>query len=223
MTPTNLEVQPTFKYRTTQLSKHPTEKVYLACLKWVLRVHKRTSNTAVWGDCGAYPLLINSSKKIFDYFYRVSTDDFGTSLVKDAVIEQKNMALNWYTTLSKARDMIALETSNATSLTASKLGAKFRTHLENCFRRHWDNERTSDTKLNGFYNNYKAKFCMEKYVVNPHKKYHRRLAAIRMSSHSLHIETGQYNGTPRNKRICRGCVTDDTEIIEGFLNLPSRG
>ena len=41
-----------------------------------------------------------------------------------------------------------------------------------------------------------------------------------MSSHSLHIETERYNGTPRNKRICRGCVTGDTEIIKGFLNLP---
>ena len=41
-----------------------------------------------------------------------------------------------------------------------------------------------------------------------------------MSSHSLHIETGRYNGTPRNKRICRGCVNGDVEIIEGFLNLP---
>ena len=41
-----------------------------------------------------------------------------------------------------------------------------------------------------------------------------------MSSHRLHIETGWYNGTPRNKRICRGCVTGNAEIVEGFLNLP---
>ena len=41
-----------------------------------------------------------------------------------------------------------------------------------------------------------------------------------MSSHRLHIETGQYNGTPCNKRICRSCVTGDAEIVEGFLNLP---
>ena len=124
----------------SSIAKHPAEKVYLACLKWVLGVHKRTSNTAVWGDCGAYPLLIKNSKQVFDYFYRASADDFGTRLVKDAVIEQKNLALNWYTTLSKAQDMIALETPNATSLTASKPGAKFRTHLENCFRKHWEYE-----------------------------------------------------------------------------------
>ena len=89
----------------SNIAKHPAEKVYLVCLKWVLGVHKRTSNTAVWGDCGAHPLLIKSSKHVFDYFYRVSADNFGTSLVKDAVIEQKNLALNWYTTLSKAQDI----------------------------------------------------------------------------------------------------------------------
>ena len=42
----------------SNIAKHPAAKVYLACLKLVLVVHKRTSNTAVWGDCGAYPLLI---------------------------------------------------------------------------------------------------------------------------------------------------------------------
>ena len=122
------------------IANYPEEKVYLACLKWVLEVHKRTSIKAVWGDCGAYPLLIKTSKQVFDYFYRVSAGDFGTSLVKGVVIEQKNLALNWFTTLSKARDMIALETSNAIPLTASKPGDKFRTHLENCFRKLWDYE-----------------------------------------------------------------------------------
>ena len=50
----------------SNIVKNPAEKVYLACLKWVLGVHKRTFNTAVWGDCGAYPLLIKSSKQVFD-------------------------------------------------------------------------------------------------------------------------------------------------------------
>ena len=50
----------------SNITKHPAEKVYLACLKWVLGVHKKTFNTAVWGDCGAYPLLIKSSKQVFD-------------------------------------------------------------------------------------------------------------------------------------------------------------
>ena len=58
---------------------------------------------------------------------------------------------------------------------------------------------------------------MENYVANSHNKYERSLAAIRMFSHSLHIETGQYNATPRNKR---GCVTGDVDIIEGFSYLP---
>ena len=41
-----------------------------------------------------------------------------------------------------------------------------------------------------------------------------------MSNHNLHIETGRYTLTSRHRRICRGCVTDDIDTIEGFLNLP---
>ena len=60
---------------------------------------------------------------------------------------------------------------------------------------------------------------MEPYVRQSHKCYHKSLAAIRMSSHSLHMETGRHTSTSRHRRIYRGCVTDDIDV-EGFLNLP---
>ena len=103
---------------------------------------------------------------------------------------------------------------------ALKPGAKFRSHLEECFCKHWEIERRNNHKLNDLYNNCKHEFRMEAYVRQSHKCYHESLAAMRISSHNLHIETGRHTLTSRHRYICRGCITDDIDTIEGFLNLP---
>ena len=56
---------------------------------------KKTSNAAVWGDSGSYPVLVKTSKQVWDYFARVSADDFKDSYVKDAVMQQKSLHLTW--------------------------------------------------------------------------------------------------------------------------------
>ena len=34
------------------------EKLHMSLLKWTLEVYRRTSNAAIWGDNGRYPLAI---------------------------------------------------------------------------------------------------------------------------------------------------------------------
>ena len=185
-------------------------------------VLKKTSNAAVWGDSGMYPQLIKTSKQVFNYFCRVTAVDFNEGIVKDAVAAQKALGLSWFSNLTKAHETIsgALPSHQRSSSIALKPGAKFRSHLEECFCKHWEIERRSNQKLKDLYNNCKHEFGMEAYVRQSHKCYHKSLAAIRMSSHNLHIEKGRHTSTSRHRRICRGCVTDDIDIIEGFLNLP---
>ena len=101
-----------------------------------------------------------------------------------------------------------------------KPGVRIRHYLQECFMYHWDKERRRDRKLSSFYNSCKPEFGTEKYIQLPYKKYEKSVAAIRMSSHKLYVETGRYKHIPRRERICRGCTTADSEIIEGFLHLP---
>ena len=60
----------------------------------------------------------------------------------------------------------------------------------------------------------------KKHVQLTYQSYEKCVAAIRMSSHKLHVETGRYKTIPRRERICRGCTTADKDIIGGFLHLP---
>ena len=46
-----------------KVSLDPLENLYLALLKWTMGVHKSTSNSAEWGDCGRYPQLALNSPK----------------------------------------------------------------------------------------------------------------------------------------------------------------
>ena len=203
------------------LAKQPAEKAYLACLKWLLGVRKKSSNTAVWGDSGSYPVLVKTSKQVLDYFSRVSADEFKDSYVKDAVLEQKSLGLTWYATLSNIYTRSADVVNNIpTSSGQFKSGARIRHYLQEGFRNHWDKEQRRDRKLSSFYNSCKPEFGTKKYIQLPYNKYEKNIAAIRMSSHKLYVETGRYKPIPRRERICRGCTTADSEIIEGFLHLP---
>ena len=102
-----------------------------------------------------------------------------------------------------------------------KPGSRIRRYLQEHFRRYWDKERKRDRKLISFYNSCKPEFGTGKYVQLPYQNYERSVAAIRMSSHKLHVETGRYNDIPRQERICRGCTTADKDTIAGFLHLPA--
>ena len=138
------------------LAKQPAEKMCLACLKWLLGVHKKASNAAVWGDSASYPMLVKTSKQIWDYFTRVSADDFEDSYVKDAVMEQKTLHLTWFATLS---NIYTRSTDAAHNIPISadqfKPGASFKHYLQELFRSHWDNERRRDRKLIDFHNSCK--------------------------------------------------------------------
>ena len=43
--------------------KDPLKVLHLTFLKWTLGVNRKTSNAAVWGDCGKYPLALELTKK----------------------------------------------------------------------------------------------------------------------------------------------------------------
>ena len=53
------------------IAKDPLEVLHLTFLKWTLGVNRKTSNDAVWGDCGKYPLALELTKQVFCYYERL--------------------------------------------------------------------------------------------------------------------------------------------------------
>ena len=84
----------------TKIATDPCERLHISILKWIMGVNKRTSNAAVWGDCGRSTLLITALfKQSMSYLNRLRLmEDSGLdTFVKHAYYEQRSLQLDWYT------------------------------------------------------------------------------------------------------------------------------
>ena len=178
---------------------------------------KYTSNAAVWGDSGRYPLSIELSQQVYSYFKRLDQLDVEDSptLVRHAFADQKTMKLSWYSNLTMAQ-------SRTETLTGKEVAnpPATRTALRSLFVTQWDQERNQNRKL-GFYNTIKTSFTCENYLsANLSHRQSKRLAQIRTSAHRFNIETGRYaakQGTILN-RVCQHCC--DMESMGYLVELP---
>ena len=193
-------------------------------MKWVLSVNKKTSNSAVFSDTGRYPLLTTHSKQIIDYYQRIKTPHEKADileLAKDAFEEQKLLQLEWIENViikfPESVDMSCV----AETMQSKILGKKIRNELETNFEVMWNHDRNNNTKLM-FYNKIKSKYGEEDYLKLTQKAYHqaRSIARMRMSAHTLHIETGRYNGTARSRRYCKACCSAEEDTVVALLDLP---
>ena len=203
---TNTDTSPSLQ----AISKDPLEKLHLSFLKWSMGVHKKTSNSPVWGDTGRYPLGIELSKQLFSYFDRLQSLDMSNSdsLVRHAFCEQRSLNLRWYSGLTTAKTYLSNQSSN-------NFPSQLRSSFREKFVEKWQEERQLNSKLS-FYNTVKEEFNTECYLnIWLSREETRRLAQIRTSSHQLRIETGRY-GTRRmdiTNRTCQYCSSQDEVFL----------
>ena len=110
------------------------EKLHLKFLKWTLRVHKKCSNLACYGDSGRYPLAVKLSKQFVSYYNRLDSlnaaDD--PSLVRHAFVEQGLRKLSWY---QSTKTLLELAGHNSEYL-AKPLAVH--SELQSYFDRNWE-------------------------------------------------------------------------------------
>ena len=202
-----------------KIALDPLENLHLALLKWTLGVHKSTSNSAVWGDCGRYPLGIELSKMVFSYHERLEGMDRDNSscLVRHAFCEQKHLGLGWYSSMETVR-----HTLEDKGLNKFARPSKIRAAMKTWFQEVWNLDRSQNRKLE-FYNRIKHDFCEEKYLnLNLKPSISKAISQLRSSSHKLNVETGRYGlkRLSRINRVCKFCSAEDTESLELILELP---
>ncbi|KAL5272263.1 hypothetical protein ACHWQZ_G000471 [Mnemiopsis leidyi] len=209
-----------------KIAKDPLEKVHLAFLKWTLGVGKSTSNAAVWGDTGRYPLAVELMSQTFSYLQRLERLDQlnYASLVRHAYVEQKDSDLTWFSRLNSIRDFAAKQSPQGTKLADRYCSPQaIRERCRVLFTTHWDLERVTNKKL-GFYNSIKTYFGPEAYLSTDISQQHlKRLTEFRMSSHRYNIETGRHGACKRGNilhRICYQCSTNDKQVLSYLKELP---
>ena len=92
-----------------------------------------------------------------------------------------------------------------------------RQRILDTYKQTWYSEISNSSRLQT-YSIFKYNFELESYLnLDIDKKYKLALTRFRTSSHSLMIETGRYENTPREQRICQFCNMGKIEDEYHFL------
>ena len=126
------------------IAKDPLEVLHLTFLKWTLGVNRKTSNAAVWGDSGKYPLALELTKQVFCYYERLQKLELegSDSLVRHAYSEQRHLKLAWYNKLTELRQTIQDRENNHVNYPS-----QMRKSLRTTFCEIWEAERKTNRKL----------------------------------------------------------------------------
>ena len=93
----------------------------------------------------------------------------------------------------------------------------FKRRMRDQFIQEWHTAIANSPKLD-YYAKFKETFCYEDYLdKSKNDKLRKSFSRLRLSSHSLEIETGRYNGVDRINRLCKLCNQNVVETEYHFL------
>ena len=192
----------------------PIEKVQLSFFKQLLGVRKQTSTNAVLLELGSYPLQLRAIKASVKNWERIKQSNCNKLLIA-AYTEATNEKLPWITSIREVFDsneMLQTYLSNEIETRES--------HLPHMLLFNRMIGTFNQKALDGIKDSSKLKLysCLKR-VTRPEKylssitniKHRVDLTRLRLSSHSLHIETGRHTSTKPEDRICTLCNTGAIE------------
>ena len=195
------------------------EKLHNKFCKYILGVHKKTTNFAVLSELGRFPLHFDIAKNIVSYWLRLENLE-SFPLLQDAyehsqILHSQNRC-SWYGSLQQILKNIP-QFSNLSNTKISKYALK--KSMREVYSKLWESQRKnlSEGKLRT-YLKFKTNQGFENYLTMISSfELRRSLTKFRVSSHQLHIESGRYQGTPPHLRLCRQCSSGEVEDEIHFL------
>ena len=180
----------------------PVEKLNLC--KYVLGVNRKTTNDAVRGELGRYPLLIDILSQTVRYYERIKTLE-NESLVKLSYLDsiQTNYKSSW---------------TSCIQTVYSEFSPNILESMKSKYQEEWSIAVRNSRKLRT-YNTFKKYFAMENYIIQNKLSYRRNFSKLRVSAHKLAIETGRYSKKPipEEERLCIFCNRNDIENEYHFV------
>ena len=184
--------------------------------KIALNIHKRANKLAVRGEIGMYPLSIEIYKNMIKYFYHlIELAEKGNQIISCGVNECLTLVNNrgkcWLTSVLYIFNLVGInpDMEQLHLLLNNSVPSSIIDKLQNMFKETFFNEIANSTKLI-LYSHVKEEFREEKYIHEV--KYYKHRSAItkfRISAHTFPVESGRWDKTPREKRMCPLCFSND--------------
>ena len=124
-------------------------KVTISFLRQLLGVHKKTSNLAVLGETGKYPLSVKIFIHILKYWFRLKNSE--NSLLRASkeanMMQDHEGSQNWYKMVSFLLQATELQnTPVENDKIASKVINIFKKRIQNMYRNWWQDKLSSVEK-----------------------------------------------------------------------------
>ena len=193
--------------------------------KYILGISKYSTDAAVRGELGRYPIAIKLISLSVKYWIRTSSLDV-RNIVKLSYIENvcsfKGEKNNWAGIIYHLLNLFEMSyrwenQENEESMGSSADICTIKSHMYSLYSNLWRSHinRSNSNKLRT-YAKFKTDFKLENYIAINKCKLRRHFSMLRISAHKLAIETGRYTRpvTNENERICIYC--DGKEIENEF-------
>ena len=195
-------------------SKLICEKLHIKFCKFVLGVHKKSSNFAVLSELGRFPLYYDVIKQTMRFWHRL--ENLGSNFPLLAYTSSRTLheskQPSWFGSVQYiSENMTGLKEFLHTSSSTFKNQCNKTVKIH--FTDMWSMQHTTHKvgKLRT-YTTFKSIFGFENYLSLVRNFEQRRcLTKLRISAHKLQIEAGRYQGTPCHNRICPKCPSGEVE------------
>ena len=193
------------------------EMIQNRAIRYVLGVNRFTPLPALTGEMGWSPTKDNkyiNMLQLWNRLIKMSSDRL-TKWVFNVDYEKASVNRNW---CSDVRDIFCMigELSVYNEKTVCDI-AYCKEKLKEQSKVEWEVKLNAKLKLRT-YRKYKCEMCPEKYVnIITNRQDRSLLAKFRAGILQLHIETGRYNGTKLEDRLCNMCDDNSVEDELHFL------
>ena len=203
------------------------EKLHIKVCKYILEVSRRSTNLAVMGELGRYPLYLEVILNMIKYWVRLSKMD--DCLAAEALKTSESLHVNgkksWVNSIYEIINYFNLDISKVSCLKVT-----LKKYLNKIFyfkyKNIWKNSLFNDNKTTSYgnklrtYRLFKNTFNQENYLKWGSYDQRKAITKFRISSHCLEIERGRYQNIPVDNRICKLCSTNIENEIHFLLEYP---
>lgn len=193
------------------------ERIQLKFLKRILNVKLSSSNIAIYGELGRYPLYVNRFVKIVKFWFKVIHSDNCILQQSYSLLLQdlNNDKVNWCSNVKALlyENGFGYVWEMPLAVDPNQFMILFKQRLLDVFTQKWRSDINDSAVLNVF-SHLKQDFQYSDYLsIITNKLYRSIITKFRISAHSLRIEIGRYgqNRLERNERTCEVCQSRDIE------------
>lgn len=201
------------------------DKLHLKFCKHILGVKQQTSNAAVLGELGRFPLSVICKERALKYWIKINMNP--NSLMHHVLTKQSNIyhynnirpasKKIWHSAMSDLLNRMGYGNLLVDFNTDYNYSPLLTQRVRDQYIQTWYDNLTSQPKME-YYCRFKKEFLFEEYLTCVKNDKHRKeLSRFRLSSHSLEIETGRYTNINRDNRKCKLCSHDTVESEYHFL------